>query len=328
MMEDKPKILTNDTAALTPHISFDPPSLTFDFPKLHVGVAEYAAGPTGCTVIYFPGGARCAVDIRGGAVGTIGNYGGVDAICLAGGSLYGLEAATGVAAELFAMRGYSRNWNDIAAVNGAIVWDLSRDNSIYPDKALGRAALKSARTGVFPLGARGAGRYTGCGGATRFAGALSEGTGQGGAFRQVGPTKLAVFSIVNAAGAIVDRKGQVVRGNLDPQSHTRHSYTEILERKLGETASTQPAPGNTTLTVVVTNQKVGRLDQIGKQVHASMARAIQPFHTESDGDVLYAVTTSEVENPALSDVALGALASELAWDAVLASIQRDAPRDR
>jgi L-aminopeptidase/D-esterase-like protein len=80
--------------------------------------------------------------------------------------------------------------------------------------------------------------------------------------------------------------------------------------------------------VVATNQKAGRLDQIGKQVHASMARAIQPFHTESDGDVLYAVTTSEVENKALSDVALGALASELAWDAVLSSYQADAPRDR
>src|SRR5262245_36321409 len=40
--------------------------------------------------------------------------------------LYGLEVATGVAAELFAMRGYSRDWSKIAAVNGAMVWDLSR----------------------------------------------------------------------------------------------------------------------------------------------------------------------------------------------------------
>jgi L-aminopeptidase/D-esterase-like protein len=327
-MEDKPRILTNDTATLTPHVSFDPPALTFDFPSLHVGVAEYTEGPTGCTVFYFPRGVRCAVDVRGGAVGTIGNYGNVDAICFAGGSLYGLEAATGVAAELWAMRGYSRNWNDIAAVNGAIVWDLFRDNSIYPDKALGRAAVKSARTGVFPLGARGAGRSTGCGGAARFAGAVSEGTGQGGAFRQVGPTKLAVFSVVNALGALVNRRGEVVRGNLDPRTQTRHSYVELLERHLAGDTPTQPPPGNTTLTVLVTNQKVGRLDQIGKQVHASMARAIQPFHTESDGDVLYAVTTNEVENTALSDVALGALASELAWDAVLSSVQVDVRRDR
>jgi L-aminopeptidase/D-esterase-like protein len=48
-----------------------------------------------------------------------------------------------------------------------------------------------------------------------------------------------------------------------------------------------------------------------------MARAIQPFHTIYDGDVLWAVSTNEVDNPSLNDVALGALASEVAWDAVL-----------
>ena len=52
------------------------------------------------------------------------------------------------------------------------------------------------------------------------------------------------------------------------------------------------------------------------------SRAIQPFHTENDGDVLYAVTTSEVEPP-LSDSALGALASELAWDAVLSCFPKE-----
>jgi hypothetical protein len=51
-----------------------------------------------------------------------------------------------------------------------------------------------------------------------------------------------------------------------------------------------------------------------------MARAIQPFATEEDGDVLYAVTTGEVENPGLSAVDLSVLASELAWDAVLSSV--------
>jgi hypothetical protein len=51
-----------------------------------------------------------------------------------------------------------------------------------------------------------------------------------------------------------------------------------------------------------------------------MARAIQPFATGSDGDTLYAVTTGEVDNPKLSSINLGLLASEVAWDAVLASI--------
>jgi hypothetical protein len=50
-----------------------------------------------------------------------------------------------------------------------------------------------------------------------------------------------------------------------------------------------------------------------------MNRAIQPFATVEDGDVLYAVTTDEVENPSLSYADLGVMASELAWDAVLSS---------
>lgn len=314
-------VLTNDTADLTPRVSFDPPMLTFDFPGLRIGAAEYEEGPTGCTVFHFARTATCAVDVRGGSVGSIGNFGAVDAICLAGGSLYGLEAATGVAAELWARRGYSRDWGDIALVNGAIVFDLRRENSVYPDKALGRAALREAREGIFPLGRRGAGRNTQCGGGGASLGAQPEKAGQGGAFRQIGPTKLAVFTVVNALGALVDRQGRVVRGHRDPASGERASYATLIERKLADGVGEAPPHGNTTLTVLVTNQKVGRLDQLGKQVHASMARAIQPFHTEFDGDILYAVSTGEVENPDLGDIALGVLASELAWDAVLSCVQ-------
>ncbi len=143
---------------------------------------------------------------------------------------------------------------------------------------------------------------------------------------------MAVFTVVNALGAIVNREGQVVRGNLDPKTGKRHHYTELLERKLAQNETTEPPQGkNTTLTLVVTNQKLdpsmntlGLLRQLARQVHSSMARAIQPFHTMSDGDVLCAVTTDEVEadalqrpTKALNLTDLGVLASELAWDAVL-----------
>lgn len=78
-----------------------------------------------------------------------------------------------------------------------------------------------------------------------------------------------------------------------------------------------PRKGNTTLTLVVTNQKLTTdgLTQLGRQVHSSMARAIQPFHTEDDGDVLFAVTTDEVAE--LGAVSTATLASEVAWDAIL-----------
>ena len=52
-----------------------------------------------------------------------------------------------------------------------------------------------------------------------------------------------------------------------------------------------------------------------------MARAIHPFHALTDGDVLFATTTNEVENEALDSVTLGVVTSELAWDAVLSAVR-------
>lgn len=309
---------SNDYRKLVPSIPDGERVLALDFTTFSIGVAEYADGPTGCTVFHFPRGVACAVDVRGGSPGVIGDYGWTHAICLAGGSLYGLEAATGVAAELFSQREYSAAWGDIALVSGAIIYDYgSRSNTIYPDKTLGRAALRAARPGRFPLGARGAGRSARVGNLFPFT--RGETAGQGGAFRQIGPTKIAAFSVVNAIGVILDRGGQVRRGGWEPSTGRRWSPTEGLDRARAEKPGGQPPGGNTTLTVIVTNQRLGsrELIQLGRQVHASMARAIQPFHTINDGDVLFAVTTADVENPTLSVLDLGIFASEVVWDAVL-----------
>ena len=61
------------------------------------------------------------------------------------------------------------------------------------------------------------------------------------------------------------------------------------------------------------------LRSIARQLHSSLARAIQPFNTRWDGDVLFAVSTQKVDNPKLDEVSLAIAASELAWDAALAS---------
>lgn len=310
------EIITNSTTPLTPKTAFDGSALEFDFPALQIGVAEYEAGPTGCTVFAFAQDVATAIDARGGMVGKTGDYDWSQAICLAGGSLPGLEAAAGVSAALFEQSGYALE--SVPQVCGAIIFDYGRrENRIYPDLTLGQAALRAARPGVFPLGARGAGRSAGCGGV--FDPARTEQSGQGGAFRQVGPTRIAAFSVVNALGVVLNREGQVVRGNRDPQTGQRsHPYPELL-RRLEAGEPTAPPWGNTTLTVIVTNQKLSRrqLDQFARQVHSSMARIIYPFHSLLDGDVLYAVTTGEVEHPALSVAGLGMLAAELVWDAVL-----------
>jgi L-aminopeptidase/D-esterase-like protein len=315
--------LSNDNATPKPEpkTALSGPALELELPGLEIGCAEYDEGPTGCTVFSFPEGAALQVDVRGGSPGVLGAaYEFVHAICLAGGSLYGLEAATGVAAELFARREFRTGWTDIPLVAGAIIFDYGdRDNAVYPDKELGRAALRAAKPGSFPLGAFGAGLSASVG--KTFDRVGVEPGGQGGAFRQLRETRLAVFTVVNAVGAVVDREGNVVRGHLDEATGIRNALVPRMEERLTAGVPAPVPPGNTTLTVAVTNQTLEPrlLRTFGRQVHASMARAIQPFHALVDGDVLFAVSTGEVED-GLGSIELGVLASELAWDAVLSAV--------
>ena len=316
-----------------PLTAFSGPALTFDFPDLHIGIAEYEAGPTGATVFYFPAGAMAAADVRGGAAATVNTERlrlgherpTVRAVVFAGGASFGLEAAAGVMAGLLERDREITHWERVPTVTGAVVYDFRhRSNAIYPDKNLGKAALEAARPGHFPLGSRGAGRHVHVG--KFFGPRYMESAGQGGAFRQVGGTKIAVFTVVNAVGAIVDRQGRVVRGNRAPESGLRTSFAADLldgagqrKRQLDNTPG--PPLENTTLTVLVLNRRMRHLEleRLAIQTHTSMARAIQPFHTEHDGDVLFAVSTGEVEDHEVAGNDLAVHAGEAAWDAVLSS---------
>lgn len=319
-------------AALTPRIAFDTPALEFDFPAVHIGVAEYDEGPTGATVFYFPTPVMVAVDVRGGSPGTIATdslrlaydepY--VDAITFAGGSSYGLSVATGAAEEIKSRAADAGDWSNIATVAGAIIFDLGgrRYNTIVPDAELGRSALRAARPGVFPLGGRGAGRFATQSGF--FGDPARQHSGQGAAFRQVGQTKVAVFTVVNSLGAVVDRSGTVVRcAGPEPCGAIADRLGRAVSSLTTSAGRTDAAPTEaTTLTLVVTNEKLPfwALQRLAVQVHTSMSRAIQPFHTTRDGDVLFAASTSEVDTPTLTVERLGVLASEAAWDAVLSSV--------
>src|SRR5271168_2195023 len=319
-----------------PHVTFDGPSLAFDFPAVKTGVAEYEEGPTGATEIVFNKQVRAAVDVRGGAPGTVntdvlrlgGDLSSVDAITLAGGSAYGLAVATGVANALKERAKDPGNFRNIAVVPGAIIFDLGgrRYNAVTPDERLARAALDAMRSGWIPLGARGAGRFAMQGG---YFGEFQH-SGQGAAFRQSGDIKVLVVTVVNALGAIVDRNGQMLRcahptaGACGPIAERIASHLAALAAAKNANADAGQHAGltaNTTITVLVTNQSLPHwaLQRLAVQVHNSMARAIQPFGTEVDGDTLFAVTTGEIKIAALSNIDLGALASEAAWDAILAS---------
>lgn len=305
------------------------PTLAFDFPAVRIGVAEYDEGPTGATVFHFARPVLAAVDVRGGAPATINTDGlrlsydqpFVNAVAFAGGSSYGLAVATGVADEIKASTANPTQWESIATVVGAIIFDVGgrRFSQVTPDYDLGRSALRVAQPGRFPLGARGAGRFAMQGG--YWGDGLY--SGQGGAFRELGPTKVAVFTVVNALGAVVDRDGRVVRCG-KAAGDGCGTIASRLAARVGRLERPQAGggPGHTTITLVATNQRLPlwALQRLAVQVHTSMGRAIQPFATQDDGDTLYAVTTGEVDNPDLSAVDLGVVASEVAWDAVLASV--------
>lgn len=335
--QQESRAMSQPEISATPQTGTD---LAVGIPGLSIGIAEYREAPTGCTTFIFdqalyPGGLMLELDVRGGAPGYSGDYGVTNAICLAGGSVYGLEATAGVASALYTAGGYG----DLVAVAGAIIYDISmvveadgggRERGIYPDKALGVAAVAAARPGLFPLGAQGAGIGASVGQWVDFPARKEQG-GQGGAYREIGPYRIAFFTVVNALGVIVNRAGEVVRGGIDPASGEHPDPLANAEAILaGEELRAQPAgsrpPGglsqHTTLSVLVVNVDLPRelLRQLGRQVHSSMARAIHPFHTPDDGDILFAVSTAEVPGAGVDTTALGIVASDLAWDAVLASV--------
>jgi L-aminopeptidase/D-esterase-like protein len=320
--------LSNDMIELEPKTDYRDPFLEFDFPGIKIGIGEYEEGPTGCTVILIEKDNSMYVDVRGGAVGVIGQHWGLtNAVCLSGGSLYGFEAVAGVTAELLKQNNYSPDWDKIPIVNGAIIFDLGfRKNTIYPDKELGRAAVRTARKSILPIGNQGAGKTPTAGKALKYD--LAQLAGQGGAFKQIGETRILVCTVVNAVGVIKNKKGEIVRGAWDDSKKQRIDYLQDISEKFpseNQHKGKKPISENTTLTVVITNQKLDgySLKQLGRQVHTSMARAIDPFHTITDGDVLFMISTNEVENKNLDLSSLGILASDVVWDAILSCYEEN-----
>ena len=334
-----PAVHAGDQSGLQPVISTTGEFLDFDWPAIRTASASYEEGPTGVTVFHFPERAYVAIDARGGGPGTdnapymqLGyDIRELDTIVFAGGSWYGLEATTAVASAL--KDDGIRDGNvfgkdpNLAMSVGSIIFDFGdrRLNEIYPDKKLAQAAFRAAETGRFPLGAAGAGRNARSG---YFFGCNAH-SGQGGAYRELSDLKIAAFVVVNAFGAVTDREGRIAACYGHPEWPADVHIADVLEhfpasRESGwaVTSGSDEMPKNTTISLIVTNQRMSPADlnRLAAQVHTSMARAIQPFATVGDGDVLYAVSTAELDEPAMYNFDLATLASEVMWDAILASV--------
>lgn len=328
--------IPNDQSQLRPIVNQGGKELKFNWPMLKIGTAEYAEGPTGVTVFSFARPVLAAYDVRGEPATANTEWlrlgkdrPTVSAVVLSGGSFYGLESTTAVATAMKDDQVRTGALGDVAHTVGAIIYDLGdrRLNEVYPDKKLAQAAYRAAQEGVFRIGSAGAGRMAKTG--SIFG--LNAHSGQGGAYYENGNLKVAVFTVNNALGAVTDRQGRIAAGYFDPawpaNMETSALLAQVRDKWVQGPAQTK-ASGNTTISLVVVNQKLnfGDLQRLAIQVHTSMSRGLQPYATEYDGDVLFAVSTGEEELPTdpkerqANITLLPIIASELMWDAILSSV--------
>ena len=295
-------------------------------PGIKVGHHTLAERPTGCTVILVDGDAVGGVSQRGGAPGTretdllnpLNMVDKVNAIVLAGGSAFGLEAATGAVRWL---EEHSIGWpagaTRVPIVPAAILFDLGVGGNpkIRPTADCGYKASEHATTGAVQEGTVGAGAGATVG---KFGGAgRSTKSGIGSASIAL-PNGLIVAAIVavNAVGDIIDpATGRVVAGVRNPDG-TFADARKIL--RAGATAQPPRAGENTTIGVVATNARLTKAlaARMALMADDGYARAISPSHTNGDGDTIFSLATGRWDGTA--DITLiGALAAEAMADAVV-----------
>jgi L-aminopeptidase/D-esterase-like protein len=299
-----------------------------DVPGLRVGHAALD-GPgalSGTTVVLAPdGGAVAGADVRGAAPGTRetdllhpgATVQRVHAVVLTGGSAYGLAAADGVMARLEAAGiGFPLPGGVVPIVPAAVVFDLGRggDFAARPDATTGAAAYDAASDGPVPQGVVGAG--TGA-----QAGGLKGGIGTASVVLDDGAV-VAALVVANSAGSAVDpRTGELygVRTGLAGEFPS----VEVDDAALDElrAAPRPPALGTaTTLAVVATDVTLdkagcGRLATMG---HDGLARAVAPAHTATDGDAVFALSTTARPTPDLAGlVALHTAAADVVSRAIV-----------
>jgi L-aminopeptidase/D-esterase-like protein len=297
-----------------------------DVPGLRVGHAGDPEARTGCTVILGP--FRAAADIRGSATGTreieaIAPHHLVDradAILLTGGSAFGLAAADGVVAWLQEQGeyGFDTGVARVPIVPAAVLFDLAVGRSDRrPDAAMGRAACEAAAA-EFEEGRVGAGTGATVGMALGPEHASPGGVGTA-AVTGSGHT-VAALAVVNALGDVIDRSGRILAGTRSTDGDFVGSGR--LAREGGGEAPLAPAGTNTTLCVVATDAPLDRtaLRSLARAGSTGQARRIDPAHTPYDGDVTFAVSTTDRPEPAPPRLmlALGAMAA----DAVAEAIER------
>lgn len=275
-----------------------PPLGFAQVPGVRLGHATAPDGATGVTVIRFDRARPVVVDVRGGASATYdiaslaldATFGRRWAIFLAGGSLYGLDAARGVRTRILEEGGGQpvfQSSHRVVPIAGAALFDLPVTGSAIPDYVpLGYEATRAASRAGVSSGRVGAGAGASVGKYLGRARAMPGGLASAAERIARGGT-LGLLVVVNAVGAVRDPSSGVwvagARGRGGRVSPPR------MRGGRGEIGS------HTTLAVVVTDLRIGRpgLQRIASNVSAGLARVIVPFQTSIDGDLVFAASTEQ-----------------------------------
>lgn len=255
---------------------------------------------TGCTVVILPPGTIASGEVRGGAPATrewalldpVRTVDQVDAVVLSGGSAFGLAAGDGVMRWMEERgRGFPTPAGRVPIVVGMSLFDLAvGDASVRPDATAGYAACEAASVEGWAVGEVGAGTGATVG---KWRGwQHSSPGGLGAAIRTHGELVIAAVVAVNALGDVDfgDAPG------LEPASLKAAGWLAGVDPVgLGD-----PAVGNTTIGVVITNARLTKADchLVAQSGHDGLARSLLPVHTRSDGDALVAAATGQVDAPA------------------------------
>jgi L-aminopeptidase/D-esterase-like protein len=238
------------------------------------------AARTGCTVVLLPDGTVASGEVRGGAPASREfallapgcSVDEVHAVCLSGGSAFGLSAGDGVVTELAgAGVGYPTPGGPVPIVVGLSLFDLTvGDGSVRPGPEHGALAAASAAPGTVTTGPVGAGTGATVGKWDDPADARPGGIGAA-RIEAEGVSVVALLA-VNAAGWIDGRADRVPR------------------------SGRAPFGGNTTIGVIITDAALGKVDclRMAQGGHDGLARAVVPAHSGRDGDALVAASTGTV----------------------------------
>jgi L-aminopeptidase/D-esterase-like protein len=291
-------------------------NLITDVPGLSVGHAEDENARTGVTTLLCASAWPAAVDVRGGgpggretdALSPENLVGRAHAVVLAGGSVFGLAAADGVAAALSA-RGVGLTLRPesppIPIVPSAVLYDLGNGGDknwglTPPYRALGLRALDASGTD-FELGSVGAGRGAMAGVVKGGIGSTSLDLGEGlivGALVAVNCVGSALMPDGKTYWAWAFELAQEFGGGGAPRDLMELGDPAPQEARLMALGRLQ-AGANTTLGVVACNADLTTAEckRMAMMAQDGIARAVRPAHTHFDGDTIFALASGAVRLP-------------------------------